>query len=158
MSCPSWQGHRTVVVIKLWRTSAFRTGYRWSPVRTRPVAPLWCDLGCCSRTVVVIKLQRTFAFKLEATPDPSYASLNLALLGHAPSKGDLHSHRTFCEVCFSKLFRGRRRRSCAPGTIYIVCSCAEQDKNRFFCPVPRRAPKVIIRQRSNAKSQEIVPM
>ena len=41
MSCPSWQ----------WQ----RTGYRWSPVRTLPVAPLWCDLGCRSRTVVVIK-------------------------------------------------------------------------------------------------------
>ena len=31
MSCPSWQRHRT--------------GSRWSPVRTLPVAPLWCDLG-----------------------------------------------------------------------------------------------------------------
>ena len=31
MSCPSWQ----------WN----RTGSCWSPVRTRPVAPLWCDLG-----------------------------------------------------------------------------------------------------------------
>ena len=31
MSCPSWQWHRT--------------GSRWSPVRTLPVAPLWCDLG-----------------------------------------------------------------------------------------------------------------
>ena len=29
------------------------------PVRTLPVAPLWCDLGRCSRTVVVIKLWRT---------------------------------------------------------------------------------------------------
>ena len=33
MSCPSWQWHRI--------------GYRWSPVRTLPVAPLWCDLGRC---------------------------------------------------------------------------------------------------------------
>ena len=39
----------------------YRTGYRWSPVRTLPVAPLWCDLGFCSRTVVVIKLRRTSA-------------------------------------------------------------------------------------------------
>ena len=31
MSCPSWQWHRI--------------GSRWSPVRTLPVAPLWCDLG-----------------------------------------------------------------------------------------------------------------
>ena len=31
MSCPSWQWHRT--------------GNRWYPVRTLPVAPLWCDLG-----------------------------------------------------------------------------------------------------------------
>ena len=31
VSCPSWQWHRT--------------GSRWSPVRTLPVAPLWCDLG-----------------------------------------------------------------------------------------------------------------
>ena len=31
MSCQSWQWHRT--------------GSRWSPVRTLPVAPLWCDLG-----------------------------------------------------------------------------------------------------------------
>ena len=31
MSCPSWQWHRT--------------GSRWFPVRTLPVAPLWCDLG-----------------------------------------------------------------------------------------------------------------
>ena len=31
MSCPGWQWHRT--------------GSRWSPVRTLPVAPLWCDLG-----------------------------------------------------------------------------------------------------------------
>ena len=30
MSCPSWQWHRT--------------GSRWSPVRTLPVVPLWCDL------------------------------------------------------------------------------------------------------------------
>ena len=47
MSCPSssWQRHRS--------------GYRWSPVRTLPAAPLWCDLGRCSRTVVVIKLRRT---------------------------------------------------------------------------------------------------
>ena len=30
MSCPSWQWHRT--------------GYRWSPVRTLPLAPLRCDL------------------------------------------------------------------------------------------------------------------
>ena len=29
------------------------------PVRTLPVAALWCDVGFCSRTVVVIKLQRT---------------------------------------------------------------------------------------------------
>ena len=31
MSCPDWQWHRT--------------GSRWSPIRTLPVAPLWCDLG-----------------------------------------------------------------------------------------------------------------
>ena len=31
MFCPSWQWHRT--------------GSRWFPVRTLPVAPLWCDLG-----------------------------------------------------------------------------------------------------------------
>ena len=31
MSCPSWQWHRI--------------GSSWSPVRTLPVAPLWCDLG-----------------------------------------------------------------------------------------------------------------
>ena len=31
MSCPSWQWHRT--------------GSRWSPVRTLPLAPLWRDLG-----------------------------------------------------------------------------------------------------------------
>ena len=30
-SLVSWQWHRT--------------GSRWSPVRTLPVAPLWCDLG-----------------------------------------------------------------------------------------------------------------
>ena len=42
MSCPSWQWHRT--------------GCHRSPIRTLPVAPLWCDLGFCSRTVVVIKL------------------------------------------------------------------------------------------------------
>ena len=29
--CPNWQWHRT--------------GSRWFPVRTLPVAPLWCDLG-----------------------------------------------------------------------------------------------------------------
>ena len=46
-SCPSWQWHKT--------------GYRWSPARTIPVAPLWCDLGCCSRTVVVTKLRRISA-------------------------------------------------------------------------------------------------
>ena len=51
-SCPSCQ----------WN----RTGYHWSPVRTLLVAPLWCDLGCCSRTVVVIKLRRTSAFGLDA--------------------------------------------------------------------------------------------
>ena len=31
MSCPSWQWHRA--------------GYSWSPVRTLPVALLWCNLG-----------------------------------------------------------------------------------------------------------------
>ena len=31
MSCLSWQWHRT--------------GSRWFPVRTLPVAPFWCDLG-----------------------------------------------------------------------------------------------------------------
>ena len=31
MSCPSWQWHRI--------------GGSWSPIRTLPVAPLWCDLG-----------------------------------------------------------------------------------------------------------------
>ena len=48
MSCPSWQWHRA--------------GYSWSPIRTLPVAPLWCDLGLWSRTVVAIKLRRTSAF------------------------------------------------------------------------------------------------
>ena len=51
MSCPSWQWHRT--------------GYRWSPVPTQPVAPLLCDLGYCSRTVVVIKLRRISAFLMQ---------------------------------------------------------------------------------------------
>ena len=41
--------------------SWYRTGYRWSPVRTLPVAPSWCDLGRCPRRVVVIKLRRTSA-------------------------------------------------------------------------------------------------
>ena len=49
MSCPIWQWHRT--------------GYRCSPVRTLPVAPLWCDLRRCSRTAVVIKLRRTPALQ-----------------------------------------------------------------------------------------------
>ena len=31
-----------------------RTGYRWSPVRTLPVALLWCDLGRCSRLGTVV--------------------------------------------------------------------------------------------------------
>ena len=52
MSCPSWQWHRA--------------GYSWSPVWTRPKAPLCCDLGCCSQTVVVIKLRRTSAFIVQA--------------------------------------------------------------------------------------------
>ena len=30
--------------LRYWLSSR-RTGSRWSPVRTRPVAPLWCDLG-----------------------------------------------------------------------------------------------------------------
>ena len=38
-----------------------------SPVRTLPVAPLWCDLGFCSRTVVAIKVRRTPAFFLLST-------------------------------------------------------------------------------------------
>ena len=38
-----------------------RAGYRWSPVRTLPVAPLWCDLRRFSRTVAVINLRRTSA-------------------------------------------------------------------------------------------------
>ena len=50
MSCPSWQWHRT--------------GYSLLPVRTLPVAPLWCDLGCSPQTVVVIKLRRTSALWL----------------------------------------------------------------------------------------------
>ena len=48
----TWDSSRTVVVIKLRRTSALvlfkimnSTGSRWSPVRTLLVAPLWCDLG-----------------------------------------------------------------------------------------------------------------
>ena len=36
--------------------AVYGTGYSWSPVRTLPVAPLWCDLGLWSRAVVVIKL------------------------------------------------------------------------------------------------------
>ena len=52
-SCPNWQRHRP--------------GCYQSPVRTLPlppvafvlVAPLWCDLGCCSQTVVVLKPRRT---------------------------------------------------------------------------------------------------
>ena len=40
-----------------------RTGNRWSPVRTLPVVPLWCDLGRCSLTVVVIKLLLTSALE-----------------------------------------------------------------------------------------------
>ena len=51
MSCPSWQWHGT--------------GYSWSQVQTRPVAPLWCDLGRCSQTVVVIKLLQTSAFNAQ---------------------------------------------------------------------------------------------
>ena len=49
MSCPSWQRHRT--------------GYGWLPVRTLPVAPLWCDLGFCSQIVAVLKLQWTPTFR-----------------------------------------------------------------------------------------------
>ena len=45
MSCPSWQWHRT--------------GYHWSPVRTLPVAPLWCDL-CCSQTQAPANLRLTW--------------------------------------------------------------------------------------------------
>ena len=49
-ACPSWQ----------WQWH--RTRYSWSPVWTLQVAPLWCDLGRCSRTVMVIKLWWTSAF------------------------------------------------------------------------------------------------
>ena len=42
---PSWQWHTTENWIPLPR----------SPVRTLPVAPLWCDRSSCSRTVVVVE-------------------------------------------------------------------------------------------------------
>ena len=35
------------VLSKLAMGQWHRTGYSWSPVRTLPMAPLWCDLGCC---------------------------------------------------------------------------------------------------------------
>ena len=47
--------------IQLEQSESCRTGYRWLPVRTLPMEPLWCDMGRCSRTVVVIKLRRTSA-------------------------------------------------------------------------------------------------
>ena len=61
-------GQEGCLVIVSWQRH--RTGCRRSPVRTLPlppvafasVAPLCCDLRCCSRTVVVSKLRRTSAF------------------------------------------------------------------------------------------------
>ena len=49
--------HCLVQVGNGWR-ARHRTGYRRSPVWTLPMAPFWCDLGCCSRTV---ELRRTSA-------------------------------------------------------------------------------------------------
>ena len=46
-------------IIVHWRLLIYK-----SLLWTLPVAPLWCDLGCCSRTVVVIKLLWTSAFEL----------------------------------------------------------------------------------------------
>ena len=48
--------------ITSWHTIMYNTtGYCLLPLQTLSVAPLWCDLGCCSRTVVVLKLLRTSA-------------------------------------------------------------------------------------------------
>ena len=74
MSCPSWPRHRT--------------GYRRSPVRTLPVAPLWCDLDFCSRTVVVIKLQRTSALFYEFHLKKRHPAKSRLIPG-CPGKPDL---------------------------------------------------------------------
>ena len=59
MSCPSWQWHRT--------------GSSWSPVRTLPVAPLWCDLGFVpnslgnsevDQTSVALEVYHTFSVSI----------------------------------------------------------------------------------------------
>ena len=55
-------GNAGDVLSKLAMPGIELSGYRWSPVRTLPVVPLWCELGRCSRTFVVIKLRRTSAF------------------------------------------------------------------------------------------------
>ena len=40
----NWHNHGSTMIVRMSCPSC-RAGSRWSPVRTLPVAPLWCDLG-----------------------------------------------------------------------------------------------------------------
>ena len=57
MSCPSWQ----------WQ----RTGSRWFPVRTLPVAPFWCDLGFFPNSLGIKAAANLRPNKAAANPRPS---------------------------------------------------------------------------------------
>ena len=103
MSCPSWQWHRT--------------GYRRSPVRTLPVAPLWCDLGRCSRTLVVLKLRRMSAFtSSESEPkpaggrsDPESASVRCRPWHRRRESVHRETHRALAGPCGLRGSKGTRR-------------------------------------------------
>ena len=69
MSCPSWQWHRT--------------GSRWFPVRTLPVAPLWCDLGFVPNS------------------RGNKAAANLRPAGQSKGVGGAASHRGVLQGCGS---------------------------------------------------------
>ena len=68
-----------------------RAGYRWSPVRTLPVAPMWCDLGLWSRTVEVIKLRRgneafpPFKLTLQVSKTGGWSSESVGIPTPTPS-------------------------------------------------------------------------
>ena len=106
MSCPSWQWHKT--------------GYRWSPVRTIPVAPLWCDLGRCSRTVVVIKLRRISALQAQFVAcDEIFVSQR-----YPQEMRDLWSQRT------------RFLRTWSSSDCRILCNIARQPGSLSFEALP----------------------
>ena len=119
-------------------------GHQFEP--RLPVAPLWCDLGRCSRTGVVIKLRRTSALpspRLATGPGPTAGIFNSAAFATI-TRDVMHSLRQDsqrgklnCNAKVSHLPRMRAGRNAqyawpqrmelytfceAPGPVYIATS------------------------------------